>query len=144
MPLSPAKFLPYEAKTIILKVHSYENKNITGYLSNVMQDSDERFDNLTQMLFGIEKILDDNQFPQPNLETRTFPQAAGTSGKPKPVQVEKSEDSQESGTPIASFKLSVMFRQNASWQGNLVKIDNNTAAQFRSVFELIQLLDSVL
>ena len=147
MPLSPIKFLPYEAKTILIKVFSYTNKNIKGSLSNITLANDEKFDNLAQMLFGIEKILDDNQFPQPNLETRTFTQISDISDSAKGLGTGKNvttTEDEDQGISIATFKLSVLFRQNASWQGNLVWLENNSAAQFRSVFELIQLLDSVL
>ena len=46
--------------------------------------------------------------------------------------------------PIASFRLSVLFRQNASWQGNIQWMDDRAVTPFRSVLELVQLMDSVL
>ena len=138
MPISPSRFVPYEAKTILIKVYSYENKSITGALHNVILEQDQAFNNLTEMLFGIEQILDDTNFPQSTFEIRSF-----TPREDIPKTQLLSDDD---GTrkPIARFRLNIMFRQNSSWQGNLVWIDENSEVQFRSVLELIRLLDSVL
>ena len=46
--------------------------------------------------------------------------------------------------PIASFRLSVLFRQNASWQGNIQWMEDKKVIPFRSVLELIQLIDTGL
>lgn len=45
---------------------------------------------------------------------------------------------------IAAFQIKILFRQNATWQGNLLWLDGQQEAQFRSVLELLELLDSVL
>jgi len=138
MPLAPPKFVPYEAKTILIKVYSYHDKNIVGALKNVSLERDERFENLTQMLLGIEQILDGNQFPQANLKARSFVPV----GEKKAEVPSVADDGDIK--PIATFKLSVLFRQNASWQGNLIWMEQNSEAQFRSALELVQLMDSVL
>lgn len=46
--------------------------------------------------------------------------------------------------PLATFQLSVLFRQNASWQGRLTWLERAEEARFRSVLELVGLLDSAL
>ncbi|MBR4934676.1 MAG: hypothetical protein IKZ01_02260, partial [Anaerotignum sp.] len=46
--------------------------------------------------------------------------------------------------PLATFELEIIFRQNASWQGNIVYVEQNLSSAFRSVLELFTLLDSVL
>jgi len=138
MSVAPSRFVPYEAKTILLKVYSYEDKNIVGALRNVSLEFDERFENLTQMLLGIEKILDSIQFPQANMKARSF---SPIGEQKREAQALPDDDDRK---PMATFKLSVLFRQNASWQGDLIWLDQNSEAQFRSVLELVQLLDSVL
>lgn len=141
VPITPARFVPYEAKTILLKVYSYENKNMTGALSNLRLDHALYFDNTAQMLFGIEQIIEAVQFPQANMEARSFAQVSDAADGAKTFKL-KEDDGKK--TPVATFKLNVMFRQNASWQGSLVWLDDNSEVQFRSVLELVQLFDSVL
>ena len=140
MPISPSVFVPYEAKNIMMKIYSYSDKNVCGSLSNLFLDDDLSFQNLTQMLFGIEHILDTTQFPQQSLLPRSFsPQDPATPRHGRDYLPDNGDKK-----AIATFKLSVLFRQNASWQGTLVWLDENSEVQFRSALELILLLDSVL
>ena len=44
----------------------------------------------------------------------------------------------------ATFEMRVLFRQHASWQGELLWLEKNTRQSFRSVLELITLMDSAL
>ena len=44
----------------------------------------------------------------------------------------------------ATFEMRILFRQHASWQGELLWLEKNTRQYFRSVLELITLLDSAL
>lgn len=45
---------------------------------------------------------------------------------------------------IACFQVNVMFRQNATWQGSLFWADRGMEANFRSVLELLNLINSAL
>ena len=45
---------------------------------------------------------------------------------------------------MATFKLSILFRQNSSWQGSVLWLEEDSEAQFRSALELVKLIDSVL
>jgi len=45
---------------------------------------------------------------------------------------------------VATFRLRVIFRQHTSWQGTLLWQDERQEESFRSVLELIHLIDSAL
>ena len=45
---------------------------------------------------------------------------------------------------IAAFRLDILFRQNASWQGEITWLDKRKSTQFRSTLELILLMDRML
>lgn len=45
---------------------------------------------------------------------------------------------------LATFEMRILFRQNASWQGELLWMEKNARQSFRSVLELITLMDSAL
>ena len=120
-----------------MRVYSYQDKNICGAIGHMSLNEDIVFSNSLQMLFAIEEILDSIQFPQHNLETRSF------KNNDDNIITTLSADSGEDN-PIATFHLKVLFRQNASWQGSLAWLEEKSDVQFRSVFELLQLLDSVL
>ena len=44
---------------------------------------------------------------------------------------------------LATLKMRVMFRQNASWQGTLKWMEEGLQENFQSVLELLLLIDSV-
>ena len=43
-----------------------------------------------------------------------------------------------------TFVISVQFRQNATWQGNIMWTERNKKQNFRSVLEMIKLMDEAL
>lgn len=45
---------------------------------------------------------------------------------------------------LATFMVKLMFFRNRSWQGKLISPDSNTSQSFRSVLELVRLMDEVL
>ena len=45
---------------------------------------------------------------------------------------------------LATFSLSILFRQNATWQGTVAWLEGGKSQSFRSVLELVFLMDSAL
>ena len=45
---------------------------------------------------------------------------------------------------VATFSLKILFRQNSSWQGAVSWMEGGRSQNFRSVLELIFLMDSAL
>ena len=45
---------------------------------------------------------------------------------------------------VATFSMRILFRQNSSWQGSLTWIEGNQEEYFRSVLELIVLMENAL
>ncbi|MCI2105120.1 MAG: hypothetical protein LKK00_00155 [Intestinimonas sp.] len=133
------RFVRYETRITFIHVYSYENRNPKGVLSNPFYPKDQAFDGLIQLLNLIENMLNALGLSQQNVEQRVFHQMKKTFAKSQPAPAQPTN-----GKPIASFQISVLFRQNASWQGSVRWIDCNLEAQFRSVLELIGLLDSAL
>ena len=130
-------FVPYEMKTNIVKIYSYERKNLVGTISNPFFDGARSFENLSQLILALEEMQDTLNFPQKGMESRRF----GPSG---PVELLSEIDITETNKPLASFKIRILFRQNASWQGSVFWLEKKQESQFRSVLELILLFDSAL
>lgn len=134
-----AKFVPHEMRTSIIRVVSYEKKNMAGRLINPYFGGEVYFENLMQLIFLIEGMLDDLNCPQKGMEIRNF------RNDERNTAVTADVPAQLAGRPaLASFKLNILFRQNASWQGNVVWMDQGMESSFRSLLELIRLMDSVL
>ena len=136
-----SRFVPHEMKRSLIRVYSYRNKEIRGTLQNPYFEEEPYFDNLTQLLIRMEGLLDALDFPQRSMEGRAFdqPEQRAAAGAPRPAPEALGEQK-----PLATFQLSVLFRQNASWQGSLTWLERAGEARFRSVLELVGLLDSAL
>jgi hypothetical protein len=130
-------FVPNNLRMTVIRVISYENKNFAGYVENPFLGESLRFSNLTQLLLMLDELADELNYPRRACESRSFLAAQ----KHRPFQLIPADTNRK---PIASFKICIMFRQNASWQGSCEWIDQGESANFRSALELIQLMDQVL
>jgi hypothetical protein len=97
----------------------------------------ETFQSLTQFLIKVENLLDDMQFPQSCTAKRTFPTITIPLETIPPL-------SQMRRGAEATFEIRVIFRQHTSWQGTILWLEKNLTQNFRSVLELILLMDSAL
>ena len=97
----------------------------------------ESFESLTHFLLRMEELLDVSQTSQSYCVLRSF----GEGPLPLPLR------------PIrlriprgrrATFEVQVLFRQNTSWQGVLFWKEGGLEKRFRSVLELVMLMDSAL
>lgn len=145
------KFSAQASKTSLVKIMGYRDRNFEGTIQNTYYQRPKDFANLTQLILDIERSLDNLQYPQRGMEPRSF------SGESLPGQRKAEAKLVADGSPLklptlegseegilATFKINLLFRQNASWQGNVIWIDAGVEAQFRSVLELVYLMDSVL
>lgn len=132
--MTPVNFVPSGRNEVIVRVNSYQNKCPVGSVSGPRLPKPAPFYSLTQFLMTLEGLMDQDNYPQRGEEPRTF----------QPAKVQRNPSAQTSGAPLATFQISVFFRQNASWQGNLKWSERSLDAQFRSVLELIRLMDSAL
>jgi len=120
----------------IICVDSYEDGVPKGRLYSPSHDM-ETFASLSQFLIKMEMLLDESQAPQSFTKLRSF-SATGLSGEmnhdPSPVRK----------GALATFELQIIFRQHTSWQGVIRWLGQNAEHSFRSVLELILLMDSAL
>lgn len=132
--MTPANFTPSGRNEVIVLVHNYQDRCPSGILSGPRLNTPVTFHGLAQLLMTMEDLMDQNNTPQRGEEPRSFQHSEHPLRPAGPVN-EK---------PLAVFRVNVLFRQNASWQGTLIWMDREMDAQFRSVLELIRLMDSAL
>lgn len=123
-------------QTILVCVDSYENGVPRGQLYLPGRQG-ERFDSLSQLLLRAERMLERSGGVQSFTTPRIFALAKALDEAP-------CEAGELARGAAATFEMRVLFRQHASWQGELLWLDKNTRQSFRSVLELITLMDSAL
>lgn len=118
--------------SFVLCIDNYHNGVPEGRFYTGHSDTACPFESVTQCLSAMEKVMD---------------QAAAAGGHPlfdplmrPPVPAEHNRTQGARGT----FLLRVLFRQNGSWQGSVTWLEGRQEQSFRSVLELILLMDSAL
>lgn len=130
-------FIPRGHNVVTLWVTSYHERCLKGILSSTLFDDEQAFQSTIELLCRLENLMDQVKLPQRNEESRVFQPVAQLVGGESGIAVEKAPI-------IACFRLNVMFRQNATWQGSLFWADRGLEAYFRSVLELLTLINSAL
>ena len=118
-------------------VDSYENGVPEGRFYNPYIEEGEQFQSLTQFLLRMETLLDGMDFPQSSTSRRSFAHAP-------PHEIRFPAITAARKGKLATFHLRVLFRQHASWQGSLYWMEEDREESFRSVLELILLMESAL
>lgn len=128
-------WVPQNRKTTLC-IDSYQGGVLRGRFYGANQVA-EPFGSLSQFLVRMDAMLEETQAPQAYTTTRTFSSflLPGVSGS-FPGSIPKG--------CCATFELQILFRQHTSWQGILVWQDKKMEQSFRSVLELVLLLDSAL
>lgn len=125
-----------EYRTIIVCVDSYEHEVPKGRFYNPFLSEGRSFQSLTEFILEMEQTLDSMDYPKAYTTTRTFATPPAKSIGPPDTSYEEGE--------LATFALRILFRQNASWQGSIIWLDQKQEQSFRSVLELILLFDNAL
>jgi len=123
-------------RTTTVCIDSYRDGNPVGRFYNPYHKEGIPFQSMTQFLVRMERAMDEMELPKAFTETRSFAQPSAC---PKDTA-----DLQEQTGREATFALKVLFRQNTSWQGLITWMEGRQEQSFRSVLELICLIDSAL
>lgn len=129
------QYMAYGKNIVTVRVVSYEDRRPVGTLSGPQMPEPLQFSSMAQLLFYMDELMDRENSPQRETEAREF----------CPVDAQPVLHAQSRrGKTLAVFEIRVMFRQNASWQGSLFWRERKLEGHFRSVLELMRLMDSAL
>jgi hypothetical protein len=124
------------ARAYIICVDSYENKILRGRIHNILLDSSVPFTGAVDMLLKMESLLDQSKLVQSYSVKRAF--------SPNRLTETETSGTTASDGKTATFTLRLLFRQNVSWQGSVLWHEGNSEETFRSVLELLILMDNAL
>ena len=118
-------------------IDDYENGVMSGRLYNPYLPEGDSFHSTIEFLKKMESMLDEMKFPQSFMENRVFRAPSEIKAEAPPL------GSQKNGA-CGTFLLRVLFRQNTSWQGAVTWVEGACEETFRSVLELLLLMDSAI
>ena len=125
-------------RTTLVCIDSYENKVLKGRIYNPSQPEGIAFTGAMDFLLRMENMINEANCPQAFASLRRF-RAQNTEAGSHVHPVSTAMEGK-----LASFSLRILFRQNSSWQGSLMWHEGKAEESFRSVLELLLLMDSAL
>ena len=124
-------------RTTTVCVDSYEKSVPVGRFYNQHYPEGVGFYGAIDLVKKIETMLDEMSFPQSFSMIRSFAE------KPLVDLTRQTDESSYKGR-VATFSVRVLFRQNTSWQGSVSWLEGKREETFRSVLELLLLMDSAI
>lgn len=137
------KIFPINLVRICIDV--YQNAEISGRLYSKMQAEEIVFHNCSELLLKVDRIFDENGFPQAFQQKRTFKDRSACKGySGRPTENMSDETISEQSGETATFDLVVETRCRTGWQGVLWKSDTTEGGRFGSEMELLKIIFSEL
>lgn len=119
------------------------NGEFEGRIYDCYHKEPGRFENLIQLLHGMEALYDNLGYPQASTRSRYF-------YTPREVELKDMEMIQDPETIFeergekGSFGIWVRTRQNATWQGEVTWLEEEAHFFFSSVLDLVKIIDNML
>ena len=116
---------------------------LCGYLYQCYEEEPWRYKNVVQLLRLMDNLYDIISYPQASTESRSFVKKEKEPSQRLEKRVPQDEILKQNGQ-VATFVIYVQYRQNATWQGEVIWKEKGMKQHFSSALELIKLVDSAL
>ena len=120
--------------------HCLQGRLYCSYHRGAMAVKDEM-----DLLLQMEGLFDDLGFPFPGNNERHFVKRSSIMPKKKELEkVTEDEEILDMHGDLGTFIIRVQHRQNSSWQGRITWVEKNKTVYFRSVWEMMKLIEEAL
>ncbi|MCH4192361.1 MAG: hypothetical protein LKF52_08635 [Butyrivibrio sp.] len=132
---------------ICVCIDEFENGDFSGRLIESYTDEEQFFDGSVDMLLQMDELYDRWNYPQSSTRSRSFTKKLINV---MPANIRKGDicmnikKMQESRGKRGTFIVQVQYRQNSTWQGQVVWAEENRKEYFRSALELMKLIDGAM
>ncbi len=131
---------------VALCIDERTDADYNGKVYDQYHEEPVRFRGMLDALRCVEFYLDRMDFPQRSTVQRSFRKREMISddyGK-RPVREEFMSNLEDKKGEEGTFIVQVKYRQNATWQGQVVWAEENKKMYFRSALELLRLIDDAM
>ena len=130
---------------IVLCVNAVSGGRVQGELYHSYSRDPVPFSNMGEMTFAMERVYDALKFPHPSTNTRTFvPAKSAGEVFQERSRIMSDESLLSKHGDIGTFIVRVQHRQNNTWQGRITWADKNKTLNFRSIWEMVHLMENAL
>lgn len=145
--MSTSECTLYAPNLICICINSADGGDYAGDIWNQYQDEPKIYNNSLELIKKMDALYDEWDFPQRSTNSRTFGQkeeeVQRTGKKEARLQMDTRRVQERKGDK-GTFIVQVKYRQNATWQGEVIWTERKQKQYFRSALELLKLIDSAL
>lgn len=102
------------------------------------------FETGTELLMKLEKLFTELNFPRPATNERRFQEYRRIYHHEEKEKVMSDKEMLMHHGEAGTFIIRVQQKQNSSWQGRITWVDEDKTVYFRSVWEMVKLIDNAL
>lgn len=115
-----------------------------GELFHGYRDSGLKVISFEQFIQTMGRLFDELNHPRANIRERSFTGSAGIARtvRNRKERIMSDKELLAKHGEIATFIIRVQQRQNSTWQGRITWVDEDKTMHFRSILELIKLIES--
>ena len=130
---------------VILCIREAHPEALRGVLWHSYSDEAIPFENVQTMILEMERLYDRLNFPHPGTNERSFtkPHKNGEHITERD-KIMKDEELLSKHGDLGTFIVRVQHRQNSSWQGRITWMEQDKTINFRSVWEMVKLIESAV
>ncbi|MGE4215208.1 MAG: hypothetical protein AB7E42_10605 [Anaerotignaceae bacterium] len=135
---------PLSPNIICVCVNDVVDGNANGKFYHCYSKQPVHFTDICNLVLKLEDLFDEINFPEASTKIRNFlKNKTQTVGEELEKHMTPKEVTDQKGSK-ATFVVHVQYRQNSTWQGNVIWADKNITKNFRSALELLKLMDQAL
>lgn len=131
---------------IVVCVDQIEAGEISGQFYHCYKEDPVTFVSAVELVMRAERLFDAIAYPQASTESRSFFKSKEYQNynKKRPKQQVTAEELLAHKGALETFALSVSYRQNATWQGEIQWMRDGSRITFKNELELLSGIDCIL
>ncbi len=130
---------------VVLCINGSNEGDLSGEFYHSYSTECVPFSGIGQMVLRMEKLYDYLRFPYPGTNSRSFGKEKKLTRMTEERKKIMSDDALLSKHgDIGTFIVRVQHRQNSSWQGRITWMEQDKTISFRSVWEMVKLIENAV
>ncbi len=130
---------------VVLCIREYHPDSLRGELYHSYSAEALPFENAQEMILEMERLYDRLNFPHPGTNERSFTTSQKNGDHiTEKDKIMKDEELLSKHGDLGTFIVRVQHRQNSSWQGRITWMEKDKTINFRSVWEMVKLIESAV
>ena len=133
------------AKDFVINITSRKGLSIQGVVTHLLSQQSQEFRSLLELISLLHDRLEEMGIPVSGVEMRSWPKLHFTLERKGDYGLdEKPNVKMETRVGDCAFLVRIIFRQNATWMGEIHWLNGEKKIYFRSLMEMIMLMQEAL